>query len=78
MDSLTSATQEGRMGLSLAECYRPGGTPIAKVALIKVFEVPAGKDEEFLAGWEQGKAFMERQPVIFPLPLRAPRFKLLR
>ena len=41
---------------------------MAKVALIKVFEVPAGQDEAFLAGWEQGKAFMERQPAIFPLP----------
>ena len=35
---------------------------MAKVALIKVFEVPAGQDEAFLAGWEQGKTFMERQP----------------
>jgi heme oxygenase (mycobilin-producing) len=35
---------------------------MAKVALINVFEVPAGQDEAFLAAWEQGKAFMERQP----------------
>ena len=35
---------------------------MAKVILIKVFEVPAGQDEELLAGWGQGKAFMERQP----------------
>ena len=69
MDSLTSATQERRMmGLSLAECSRPGGTPMAKVVLIKVFEVPAGQDEAFLAGWEQGKAFMERQPGYLSLP----------
>ena len=33
-----------------------------KVALINVFEAPAGQDEAFLAGWEQGKAFMEQQP----------------
>ena len=33
------------------------------MVLINVFEVPAGQDEEeFLAGWEQGKAIMERQP----------------
>jgi heme oxygenase (mycobilin-producing) len=30
--------------------------------LINVFEVPASQDEEFLASWEQGKAFMEQQP----------------
>ena len=30
--------------------------------LINVFEVSEGKDEEFLAAWEQGKAIMERQP----------------
>ena len=35
---------------------------MAKVVLINVFKVPAGQDEEFLAGWEQGKAIMERQP----------------
>jgi heme-degrading monooxygenase HmoA len=35
---------------------------MASVVLINVFEVPEGKDEEFLAGWEQGKAIMERQP----------------
>ena len=35
---------------------------MASVVLINVLEVPEGKDEEFLAGWEQGKAIMERQP----------------
>jgi heme oxygenase (mycobilin-producing) len=35
---------------------------MAKVVLINVFEVPASRDEEFVAGWEQGKAIMERQP----------------
>jgi heme-degrading monooxygenase HmoA len=30
--------------------------------LINVFEVPEGRDEEFLAGWEEGKRFMEQQP----------------
>ena len=35
---------------------------MANVVLIHVFEVPEGKDEEFLAGWEQGKAIMEQQP----------------
>ena len=30
--------------------------------LINVFEVPEGRDEEFLAGWEEAKRFMERQP----------------
>ncbi len=32
---------------------------MAKVVLINVFEVPAGQDEEFLVGWEQGKAIMK-------------------
>jgi heme-degrading monooxygenase HmoA len=32
------------------------------VVLINPFEVPEGKDEEFLAEWEAAKAFMERQP----------------
>ncbi|HEU4793130.1 MAG TPA: antibiotic biosynthesis monooxygenase family protein [Nitrolancea sp.] len=35
---------------------------MANVVLINVFEVPEDKDEELLAGWEQGKAIMERQP----------------
>ena len=30
--------------------------------LINVFEVPEGRHEEFLAGWEEAKRFMERQP----------------
>ncbi len=33
-----------------------------RAILINVFEVPEGRDEEFLAGWEEGKHFMERQP----------------
>ena len=33
-----------------------------QAVLINVFEVPEGRDEEFLAGWEVGKRFMERQP----------------
>ncbi len=68
MDGLTSATQERRMGLSLAECYRPGGTPMAKMVLIKVFEVPAGQDEAFLAAWEQAKPLWSGSRAIFPLP----------
>jgi heme-degrading monooxygenase HmoA len=35
---------------------------MAQAVLINVFEVPEGRDEEFLAGWEQGKQFMEQQP----------------
>jgi heme oxygenase (mycobilin-producing) len=35
---------------------------MAHVVLINPFEVPKGKDEEFLAEWEAAKAFMERQP----------------
>lgn len=35
---------------------------MAHVVLINPFEVPEGKDEEFLAEWEAAKAFMERQP----------------
>ena len=30
--------------------------------LINVFEVPEGRDEEFLTGWEEAKQFMEQQP----------------
>ncbi len=33
-----------------------------RAILINVFEVPEGRDEEFLAGWDEGKRFMERQP----------------
>ena len=29
--------------------------------LINVFEVPEGKDEEFLAGWEAARNLMQRQ-----------------
>ena len=32
------------------------------VMLINVFEVPAGRDEEFLQGWEAARDFMRRQP----------------
>ena len=35
---------------------------MAQAVLINVFEVPEGRDDEFLAGWEEGKRFMERQP----------------
>ena len=35
---------------------------MTQAVLINVFEVPDGRDEEFLAGWEEGKRFMERQP----------------
>lgn len=35
---------------------------MAQATLINVFEVPEGRDEEFLAGWEQAKQFMEQQP----------------
>jgi heme-degrading monooxygenase HmoA len=35
---------------------------MAQAVLINVFEVPEGRDEEFLAGWEQGKRLMEQQP----------------
>ena len=34
---------------------------MAQAILINVFEVPEGRDEEFLAGWEEAKRFMERQ-----------------
>ena len=33
-----------------------------QATLINVFEVPEGRDEEFLAGWEEARRFMERQP----------------
>jgi heme-degrading monooxygenase HmoA len=33
----------------------------AQAILINVFEVPEGRDEEFLAGWEEAKGFMERR-----------------
>ena len=35
---------------------------MAQAVLINVFEVPEGRDEEFLAGWEQARQFMEQQP----------------
>ena len=34
---------------------------MSNVVLINVFEVPAGKDEEFLQGWEAARDFMQRQ-----------------
>lgn len=34
---------------------------MAHVVLMNPFEVPEGKDEEFLTGWEAAKKFMERQ-----------------
>ena len=34
---------------------------MAQAVLINVFEVPEGRDEEFLAGWEEAKRFMEQQ-----------------
>ncbi len=34
---------------------------MSNVVLINAFEVPAGKDEEFLQGWEAGRDFMQRQ-----------------
>ena len=39
-----------------------GRTDSLSSATKKVFEVPVGQDEAFLAGWEQGKAIMEWQP----------------
>ena len=35
---------------------------MAPAVLINVFEVPEGRDEDFLADWEQAKQFMEQQP----------------
>jgi heme-degrading monooxygenase HmoA len=35
---------------------------MAESVLINVFEVPEGRDDEFLAGWEEGKRLMEQQP----------------
>ncbi len=35
---------------------------MAQAILINVFEVAEGRDEEFLAGWEKAKEFMEQQP----------------
>ncbi len=35
---------------------------MAQAVLINVFEVPEGRDDEFLAEWAQGKQWMERQP----------------
>ena len=34
---------------------------MANVVLINPFEVPAGKEEEFLQGWEAARDFMQRQ-----------------
>jgi len=34
---------------------------MATVVLINPFEVPAGKEEEFLKGWEAARNFMQRQ-----------------
>jgi heme-degrading monooxygenase HmoA len=35
--------------------------PVATVVLINPFEVPEGKEEEFLRGWEAARDFMQRQ-----------------
>ena len=35
---------------------------MAQAILINLFEVPAGRDQEFPAGWEQARPFMEQQP----------------
>jgi heme-degrading monooxygenase HmoA len=35
---------------------------MAQVVLINVFEVPEGQDDAFLAGWEEARGFMARQP----------------
>jgi heme-degrading monooxygenase HmoA len=35
---------------------------MSQAVLINVFEVPEGRDDEFLAGWEEAKQFMEQQP----------------
>ena len=35
---------------------------MAQAVLINVFEVPEERDEEFLAGCEEAKRFMEQQP----------------
>jgi heme-degrading monooxygenase HmoA len=32
------------------------------VTLINVFEVPAGRDEEFVAGWQRTADYMREQP----------------
>ena len=34
---------------------------MANVVLINPFEVPEGKEEEFLTGWEAARDFMQRQ-----------------
>ena len=34
----------------------------APVTLINVFEVPQGREDEFLAGWQRTAAFMRQQP----------------
>ena len=35
---------------------------MAHAVLINVFEVPEGQEETFLAGWEEARRFMARQP----------------
>ena len=32
-----------------------------RAVLINVFEVPEGRDDEFLTGWEKARQFMEQQ-----------------
>ena len=34
---------------------------MANVVLINAFEVPSGKEEEFLQGWEEAREFMQLQ-----------------
>jgi heme-degrading monooxygenase HmoA len=34
---------------------------MAHAVLINVFEVPQGRDEEFMAGWEKARQFMGQQ-----------------
>jgi heme-degrading monooxygenase HmoA len=46
--------------MSGAEATMQGAHP--PVILINVFEVPAGRDEEFLAGWQRTAEYMRQQP----------------
>ncbi len=46
--------------------------------LINVFEVPEGGDDEFLAGWERAKAFMESQKGYVSTALHRSRDPLAR
>jgi heme oxygenase (mycobilin-producing) len=53
---------------------------MAQAILINVFEVPEGRDDEFLMGWEKAKQFMEQQPGYISTALhrsldRAARFR---